>query len=189
MPLAISIQRAEFSSFSSWAAKPYIPAEIEKNILKIRTIELQFLTHSVKSRVLTCLVYKYMQVFSDCIWRVFLVLMYCDLLTKKWFPNYIVMRVSSDDSTVNSNHIYPELHESAQYLYCLLVYAECGASWISIIQSNLAIRNFLVKLKLFLNAKSSLSSWSKRQIGHGKWFLNTYQFVPYQTVPYCQVWL
>ena len=26
------------------------------------------------------------------------------------------MRVSSDDSTVNSNHIYPELHESAQYL-------------------------------------------------------------------------
>ena len=41
------------------------------------------------------------------------------------------------------------------------------------IQSNLAIRNFLVALKSFLNAKSSLSLWSKGQIGHRKWFLNT----------------
>ena len=42
-----------------------------------------------------------------------------------------------------------------------------------LIQSNLVIRNFLVTLKLFLNAKCSLSLWSKWQIGHGKWFLNT----------------
>ena len=35
------------------------------------------------------------------------------------------------------------------------------------LQSNLAIRNFLVALKLFLNAKSSLSIWSKWQIGPG----------------------
>ena len=35
------------------------------------------------------------------------------------------------------------------------------------VQSNLAIMNFLVALKLFLNAKSSLSLWSKWQIGHG----------------------
>ena len=42
-----------------------------------------------------------------------------------------------------------------------------------ILQSNLAIRNFLVALKLFLNAKSSLSICSKWQIGHRKWFLNT----------------
>ena len=41
------------------------------------------------------------------------------------------------------------------------------------IQSNLAIRNILVALKLFLNAKSSLSLWSKCQIGHRKWSLNT----------------
>ena len=41
------------------------------------------------------------------------------------------------------------------------------------IQSNLAIRNFLVTLKLFLNAKSLLSLWSKWQIGHRKWFLDT----------------
>ena len=39
------------------------------------------------------------------------------------------------------------------------------------VQSNLATRNFLVALKLFLNAKSSLSLWSKRQIGHRKWSL------------------
>ena len=44
-------------------------------------------------------------------------------------------------------------------------------------QSNKAIRNFLVALKLFLNAKNSLSLWSKWQIGHGKWFLNTNLFL------------
>ena len=42
-----------------------------------------------------------------------------------------------------------------------------------IVQSNLVIRNFLVTLKLFLNAKCSLSLWSKLTIGHGKWFLIT----------------
>ena len=41
----------------------------------------------------------------------------------------------------------------------------------------MAIRNFLVALKLFLNAKCSLSLWSKWQIGHGKWFLNTNLFL------------
>ena len=50
------------------------------------------------------------------------------------------------------------------------------------IQSNLMIWNFLVTLKLFLNAKCSLSLWSKLTIGHRKWFLNT-NFVPYQNVP------
>ena len=47
----------------------------------------------------------------------------------------------------------------------------------SLVQSNLAIRNFLNALKLFLNAKSSLFLWSKWQIGHGKWFLNTNLFL------------
>ena len=46
-----------------------------------------------------------------------------------------------------------------------------------LIQSILAIRNILVALKLFLNAKSSLSLWSKWQIGHGKWFLNINLFL------------
>ena len=41
------------------------------------------------------------------------------------------------------------------------------------IHSNLAMRNFLVDLKLFLNAKSSLSLWSKLAFGHRKRFLNT----------------
>ena len=41
-----------------------------------------------------------------------------------------------------------------------------------LVLSNLAIRNFLVTLILCLNAKSSLSLWSKWQIGHRKWFLN-----------------
>ena len=41
------------------------------------------------------------------------------------------------------------------------------------VQSNLVIRNFLVTLKLFLNAKSSLSLWSKLAFGHRKWFLYT----------------
>ena len=45
------------------------------------------------------------------------------------------------------------------------------------IQSNLAIRNFLVALKSFLSAKSSLSLWSKWQIGQGKCFLNTNLFL------------
>ena len=35
---------------------------------------------------------------------------------------------------------------------------------------------FLVTLKLFLNAKSSLSLWSKLAFGHRKWFLNTNLF-------------
>ena len=43
-------------------------------------------------------------------------------------------------------------------------------------QSNLVIRNFLVTLKLFLNAKCSLFLWSKLAFGHGKWFLNTNLF-------------
>ena len=42
---------------------------------------------------------------------------------------------------------------------------------------NLAIRNSLVALKLFLNVKSSLSLWTKWQIGHRKWFLNTNLFL------------
>jgi hypothetical protein len=45
------------------------------------------------------------------------------------------------------------------------------------IQSNLVIKNFWVTLKLFLNAKCSLSLWSKLTIGHGKWFLNTNLFL------------
>ena len=45
------------------------------------------------------------------------------------------------------------------------------------LQSNLAIKNFLVALKLFLNDKSSLSLWSKWQIGHWKWFVNTNLFL------------
>ena len=39
------------------------------------------------------------------------------------------------------------------------------------------IGNFLVTLKLFLNAKSSLFLWSKLTIRHGKWFLNTNLFL------------
>ena len=43
---------------------------------------------------------------------------------------------------------------------------------------NKAIRNFLVGLKLFFNAKSSLPLWSSKwQIGHKKWFLNTNLFL------------
>jgi hypothetical protein len=45
------------------------------------------------------------------------------------------------------------------------------------VQSNLAIRNFLVTLNLFLKAKSSLFLWSKWQIGHMIWFLNTNLFL------------
>ena len=46
-----------------------------------------------------------------------------------------------------------------------------------LIQSNLPKRNFLVTLKLFLNAKCSLFVWSKWQIGHRKWSLNTNLFL------------
>ena len=38
-------------------------------------------------------------------------------------------------------------------------------------------KELLVALKLFLNAKCSLSWQSKWQIGHGKWFLNTDKFL------------
>ena len=71
-------------------------------------------------------------------------------------------------------------------MYCKKFFAKSQSNvrtspfWYKIhIQSKLAIRNFLVALKLFLNAKSSLPLWSKWQIGHRKWFL--------KTVPYCQV--
>ena len=42
-----------------------------------------------------------------------------------------------------------------------------------VLQSNCVIRNFWVTLKLFLNAKCTLSLWSKKVNGCGKWFLNT----------------
>ena len=41
-----------------------------------------------------------MQALSDILWRGFLILIYCDLLTKSWFPN-IVTCVSTHDFTVN----------------------------------------------------------------------------------------
>ena len=41
----------------------------------------------------------------------------------------------------------------------------------------MVIRNFLVTLELFFNAKCSLFLWSKLQIGHGKWFPNTNLFL------------
>ena len=45
------------------------------------------------------------------------------------------------------------------------------------VQSNLMIRNFLVTLILFLNAKCFLSLCSKLAICHWKWFLNTNLFL------------
>ena len=45
------------------------------------------------------------------------------------------------------------------------------------IQSNLAIRNFLVTLELFLNAKCSPFLWCQLTISHEKWFLNTNLFL------------
>ena len=39
------------------------------------------------SRVLTRPVLKHTLAFSNCLWRGFSMLMYCDLLTKSWFPN------------------------------------------------------------------------------------------------------
>ena len=61
---------------------------------------------------------------------------------------------------------------------------------INSIQSNLVIRNFLVALKLFLNAKCSSSLWSKLTIGHGKWFLNINLFlIKTFLISYHQVWL
>jgi hypothetical protein len=60
-----------------------------------------------------------------------------------------------------------------------------------IVQSNLAIRNFLVALKLFLNAKCFLSLWSKLQIGRGKWFLNTNKFLikPFLIAKFDCIWV
>ena len=57
-----------------------------------------------------------------------------------------------------------------------------------VLQSNLVIRNFLVTLKLFLNAKCSLSLWSKLA-NWSQEMVPWHQFVPYQTVPYHQGWL
>ena len=42
---------------------------------------------TVKLRVLTCLIKKHMQAFSDCLWRVFSILLYWDVLKKKRFSN------------------------------------------------------------------------------------------------------
>ena len=57
--------------------------EWKPSVLNLR-IEIM---RTVKSRFLTRLVQKHMQAFSDCLWRGFLILMYCDFLTKSWFPN------------------------------------------------------------------------------------------------------
>ena len=46
-----------------------------------------------------------------------------------------------------------------------------------IIQSNLVIRNFLVTLELFLNAKCSLHYEVNWQLVKGKWFLNNKMFL------------
>ena len=53
------------------------------------------------------------------------------------------------------------------------------------------IRNFLVTLKLFLNAKCSLSLLSKWQIGHEKWFLNTNLFLikPFLITQFDCIWM
>ena len=78
--------------------------------------------------------------------------------------------------------------ERARVLYCsnfLLEFRKLCIKWRTLhnvkkykeVQSNLAVRNFLVTLKLFLNAVSSLSLCSKWQIGHRKWFLNTNLFL------------
>jgi hypothetical protein len=65
--------------------------------------------------------------------------------------------------------------------FCLMIFLSWPTSRTGppkrIVKSNLAIRNFLVTLKLFLNTKSSLSLWSKWQICHRKWFLNTNLFL------------
>ena len=55
--------------------------------------------------------------------------------------------------------------------------SENSQNMIFVIQSNFVIRNFLVTLKLFPNAKCSLSLWSKLAICHRKWFLNTNLFL------------
>ena len=76
----------------------------------------------------------------------------------------------------------------ASVLYCsnfLLEFRKLCIKWRTLhnvkkykeVQSNLAVRNFLVAPKLFLNAKTSLFLWSKWQIGHRKWFLNTNFFL------------
>ena len=59
---------------------------------------------------------------------------------------------------------------------------------VCLVQSNLEKRNFLVTLKLFLNAKCSISLWSKT--ANWPWEMVPYhQFGSYQIVPYHQVWL
>ena len=55
--------------------------------IEVSKLHVRVKQHTVTSRVLTCLVYKHMQAFLDYLWRGFLILMYCDLLTISWFPN------------------------------------------------------------------------------------------------------
>ena len=44
-----------------------------------------FTEATVKLRVLTLLLYRCIQAFSNCLWKGFLIVMYCDLFTKKWY--------------------------------------------------------------------------------------------------------
>ena len=95
------------------------------------------------------------------------------------------------NSNVKSLHHHSTIHrlkiwklEKLLKLDCLSVSQLFGkwfrfmmCTYIWIVQSNLVIRNFLVTLKLFLNAKCSLSLWSKLTIGHGKWFLKSNLFL------------
>ena len=108
----------------------------------------------------------------ECVWTYFLCIVKCSNL-------FVVKEIASV--------IYPP----RVFKFCFTYFFElcgsfdgtCNGEWfylkmiVFLIQTNLAIRNFLVALKLFLNAKSSISLWSKWQIGLRKWFLNTNLFL------------
>ena len=70
------------------------------------------------------------------------------------------------------------IHWQVRWIYwCTLLSNKFKCYPFSQVQSKLVIRNFLVTLKLFLNAKCFLSLWSKLAFGHRKWFLNTNLFL------------
>ena len=103
-------------------------------------------------------------------------------LTKQ---NYKETRKSTDSKLTeifyNSNFLSFCINKQYTYLNVRKSTYFKNQSWDMIprnlLQLNLVIRNFSVTLKLFLNAKCSLSLWSKLTIGHGKWFLNTNLFL------------
>ena len=116
-----------------------------------------------------------MKLGEKMLWTITLVPMFSILLSDKPLELKLIKEVQQFSTLLYKIVKKTRISSTECLMEFLFFYIQLPYRRRFIVQSNLAIRNFLVTLKLFLNAKSSLSLWSKWQIGRRKWF----QLVPY----------